>query len=309
MIVKSCFFLLIFIFDFEGADSLDDDIFYSASLERLSSANELNRLKNFGVKVLVLNDVECFEKALKTLQIDELIEVSREMNLKILIDLRDNLRVNLGPSSISKKTKKFPDQKVPVSESLTRMKNIVKLWLSRNVDGFKVILQGADLQLFKSVIKDESKIILTETRDRINPLGVNLLYIFQGFVTDTSCSLPNVGWKLESHVDDKESNLINILKILSSGFVVLDESINLSDLQPFLELRKHETLRKGDCEMTRLNEDFLILKRELTSHDSFTAIFNMKPKSSTIDLTEIGKVGKNLKVFETSYPHSVYNKG
>lgn len=307
--LNSFFLLLLYIFNSAKAVGLESDVFYAASLEHLMKSDELiNRLKSFGVRALILNDVESFEKGLKTIQIEELIETAQEINLKVLIDLRNTLKVNLQPP-ISKSKSKINDRKVAVSESLTRMKNIARLWLSRNVDGFKVNLQGSDLQLFKSIVKDESKIILTETRERMNPLGANLFYIFQDIITDASCSLPNVGWKVESHVAEKQQNVFNLLKILSAGFVVLDESADLLELQAFLELRKLETFKNGNCEISKRGENFLILKRELTAHESFTVIINMKPQSSIFDLTHIETADVNFKFVVTSSQHSAYNKG
>ena len=100
--------------------------------------------------------------------------------------------------------------------------------------------------------------------------------------------------------NDEPSNIAWTLQILLPGLIVLDDSMNAEEYWSFLQLRNHRTFQTGSVTTINLDDDVLVLKRELKGYDNFLAIMNLKGSKVEVDLQEITDSSKSRKVAAAS---------
>ena len=322
MLKKYFLFLAILFIEVKCVEWQKNAIFYSIKMENFKKSNDLSKLKDFGVKSLILKDVvkgECFDDESKALMIDEMIVSTHELDIKIVIDLQYFLTIeNKFFSSSSKETSPKSeniDLNLHYQNTINELKVVMTHWISRGVDGFKVDFESiaedndnrqllnifiGDLEKFlKEWSEHENKIFLIETSDNFSMAQTPVKNSsFVTFFLDRQTKYEN----------DESSNNAWILQILLPGLVVLDDSINAEEYLSFLKLRNHQTFQTGSVETINLRDDVLVLKRELKGYETFIIFINLGEENVEIDWQEITGDSKNKKVAATS-PGSFYQIG
>lgn len=276
MEIHKIFSVLIAYIIVQCAEPRENRIFYEASMQNLENETKLSELKAQGVEAVILK--ECLNESQHKLS--ELILQAHELELKVLVEFHSK-QCEKSFAEAEETLKHFDENIGAMHES-----SVLEAF-----DGYKINCKDCSalqslLDSFKESFLSKDLIIIESGNCDFN-MSSHLVVLNEIEEINNIRNSVRFGWKLQSQPFSSEAKILNFIKVLLPGFLIIESFESFPELSAFIQLRQSEIFKKGAFTLSKTSNDFIILKRELESISSFSVIGNLNEAITVLQLDEI----------------------
>lgn len=268
------------------------EIIFAGNLENFEVHHGLNELYEFGVNAILFKNVFDGTCIIKSANVEALKSAARTLNISVLFDFS-------GSSSCFEKRLNEADE----------INKLVKHWTKEGIVGYRISYEVAKL-LGKELEDTDVKLIVDEPYAPVHKNLLLLRDINNIAKLNEKSDFLSIGWHIQDH-ENSAANALNFFKILSPGFLVVDESLKNLLQTKFFEFRKLKNFDTIPVEFKMMIEEVFVLRRKLDkSLPSFIAIANIGSTATNINLEACMEDSDvHLKVAASSSLKSFYKEG
>lgn len=261
-------------------------VFYATSNIYDVDTSEINKIQKLGIRGIILSNIQLSDEARKA---DDSIIYLKEIDMKILVSVDNHFaNIFLKYANNTKVAEVEESELSKIRNILNELKLFMTKWIAaKNVDGFVLNIEN--------VIKfDDSKsfdLIVDEIDELLRKLGKKEKYEDEKvliLIVSDEYSFSKIGsLRNKTHITHSLTRPYGdhnkIFQTLLPGIVIIDNENDLKDSQQFLELRKLDVFQNGNVEIINVEENALIVKRELGSQ-FYLAVMNLQEYPIEISL-------------------------